>query len=107
MLLAALALGYLVEDPQTAGGRQPSVADQPIVGDTHSEVVASVHQRLADADASGEDSAVVLEHVVRHLHVVDSCLQLDAAGTIAVARSSGRGRRCGLHRSQRCLRMAG
>ena len=41
--------------------------------------------RLADADAAGDDAAVVLQHVVGELHVVDVGLQLDAAGAVAVA----------------------
>ena len=50
----------------------------------HVVVVAAVGERLAEADAAGEDAAVVLEHVVGDLHVVDVGLQLDAAGAVAV-----------------------
>src|SRR5262249_56593269 len=46
-------------------------------------VVVAVGVRLAKADAASEDAAVVFENVVGELHVVDVCLQLDAARAVA------------------------
>src|SRR4029077_5420345 len=48
------------------------------------EVVAAVHERLANADAFGEDAAVVFEHVVCLRTVCDAALQLDTPSPIAV-----------------------
>ena len=71
-----------VEDADAAGAGEPAVADQPVVGDADAAVVVAAWSlvRLADADAAGEDAAVVLEHVVGQLDVVRVGLQLDAAG---------------------------
>src|SRR5262249_50694092 len=73
-----------VEDPDAAGGGQATVADQAVVSDPDVVVVVAVHERLTEADAAGEDAAVVLDHVVGQLLVVDAGLQLDAARAVAV-----------------------
>src|SRR5262249_54470075 len=72
-----------VEDPDTAGAGQPAVAHDAVVPDPDAVVVAAVRVWLAEADAAGEDTTVVLEDVVGELHVVDVCLQLDTAGAVA------------------------
>ena len=87
MLLGDLVVVRAVEDAETAGLGQGAVADEPVVGDADVVVAGVVRARLADADAAGDDAAVVLEHVVGQLDVVDVGLQLDAAGAVAVARS--------------------
>src|SRR6185369_7717308 len=43
-----------------------------------------MHIQLAKPDPAGDDTAVVLEHVVRQLHVVGTGLQLDTAGAVTV-----------------------
>src|SRR5262249_45338212 len=75
-----------VEDADAAGAGQPAVAEDAVVPDPDVVVVVSVRVRLAEADAAGEDATVVLENVVGELHVVDVCLQLDAAGAVAASR---------------------
>src|SRR5215510_4151186 len=49
-----------VEDADAAGAGQPAVAEDPVVPDPDVVVVVSVRVRLAEADAAGEDAAVVL-----------------------------------------------
>src|SRR5262249_1972601 len=74
-----------VEDADAAGAGQAAVAEDAVVPHPDVVVVVAVRVRLAEADAAGEDTTVVLEDVVGELHVVDVGLQLAAACAVAAS----------------------
>src|SRR4029450_13317374 len=61
----------------------PPVAGDAVVPHPDVEVVVPMGVRLAEADAAGEEAAVVLEDIVGDLNVVDVGLELDPPCAVA------------------------